>query len=84
MPTKQTQDDTPKEPVAAKAAEAKQEEPAPVSEPTSYRVLKAITLGNGQTLGPGDTLAIADDDPEWPTRRPAQLVKQGYLRLQEG
>ena len=75
-PPRRSQRDAPETNDAATTA------PEPVV--TTYAVVKGITLGNGQTLGPGDTIAIADNDPEWPTRRPAQLVKQGYLRLQEG
>lgn len=68
---------------APKKAEAKADD-KPATKPERFHVVKALTVGSGQTYMPGDTLEIADGDPDWPERRPAQLVKQGYLRHLEG
>lgn len=53
---------------------------APAAEPMRFRVLKAVTLDDGRTVMPGESLEIAPDDASWPARRPKQLVGQKYLR----
>lgn len=48
--------------------------------PAQYRVLKAITLEDGRTAMPGDTVT----DEGWPYGRGALLVDQRYLLPLEG
>lgn len=43
-----------------------------------YRVLKAITVGSGQTYMPGEEIEVGGED--WPARRAKQLVEQKYIK----
>lgn len=44
-----------------------------------YRVLKAFTIDDGQTLMPGEKFAPGEVE-NWPARRTKQLVDQKFLR----
>jgi hypothetical protein len=56
--------------MATKKPAASQEDRA------QYRVLRAITVDNGQTLMPGEVITPGAD---WPFHRARQLVEQGSL-----
>lgn len=46
-----------------------------------YRILKAVTLEDGRTAMPGDTVS----DTDWPYGRAALLIDQRYmLPIEEG
>ena len=48
-------------------------------EAETYRVLKAFTLDDGQTLMPGEKFSPGEVK-QWPARRSKQLVEQKFLR----
>lgn len=64
--------ETPRSPAAAAANAAGLPDDA---EPQQFRVLRAIPIGGGNKLMPGEIVDTAD----WPFHRVKQLTKQGYL-----
>lgn len=62
------------------AGDGGEESPAPEAGTNAarYRVLKAITDGDGRTWMPGEEIDLSG--PEWPARRAKQLEEQKYLR----